>query len=310
MADFTTNMTSTASIDDSIILAYDQQFLITVGQENVMDNLVQKRVEIGAKSIQMTKYSRLGLATTPLTETEDLTSESLSDTQILLTPQEYGNVVTKTSLASLQSGGKIDLAIPQLIGINAASTMDKLAILALDAASNTYIVEGTAAGSVAATQVADRKFFNYFYNKLARKNVATFQGGFYAAVLHDDVIADIRENDASGSWIDVSKYAATTELLTNEVGVFCGFKIIRNNHATFGDQTGSGTVDLYNCYFMGNNALGKATSKPVGLTFTGPFDKLGRFVNIGWYTATQYKIIDTDAVWLGRVASSKGLNSA
>ena len=310
MADFTTNMTTTASIDDSIVLAYDQQFLITVGQENVMDNLVQKRVDIGAKSIQMTKYSRLGLATTPLSETEDLTSESVADSQILLTPAEYGNVVTKTSLASLQTGGKIDLAIPQLIGLNAAATMDKLAILALDNATNNYIVGGKAAGSVAATDVANRAFFNYFYNKLARANVGTFQGGFYAAVLHDDVIADIRESADSGSWIDVSKYASTTELLTNEVGVFCGFKIIRNNQATFADQTGSGTVDLYNCYFMGNNGLGKATSLPLRMTVTGPYDKLNRFLNMGWYTVTQYKIIDNDAVWVGKVASSKGANAA
>lgn len=309
MADFTTTMTTTSTIDDSIVLAYDQQFLIAVGQENVMDSLVQHQVDIGAKSIQMTKYSRLGLATTPLTETEDLTSVAVADSQILLTPVEYGNVVTKTSLASLQSGGKIDLAIPQLVGINAAATTDKLAVLALDAASNGYVVGGKAAADVLSTDVANRTFFNYFYNKLARANVQKFNGD-YIAVCHDDVIADLRADTTTGSWIDVNKYSNLTEIVNGEVGMFAGFRVVRNNQATYADQTGAGTVDLYNCYFMGANALGKATSRPLGMTFTGPFDKLGRFVNVGWYGVFQYKIIDTDAVWLGKCASSVGANAA
>jgi N4-gp56 family major capsid protein len=309
MAAFTSVMSTTSTLDDSIVLAYDQSFLVSVGNNNVMDNLVQKKVDIGAKSIQLTKYNRLAVSTTPLTETDDLDSVAVTDTPVLLTPQEFGNVVTKTSLASLQSGGKIDLAIPQLVGLNAAATLDKLAVLALDAASNTYVVGGKAAGSVLATDVADRKFFNYFYNKLARNNVPKF-GADYIAVLHDDVINDLRSDTTTGSWIDVSKYQGLTEIVQNEVGMFAGFRIVRNNQATYGDQTGTGTVDLYNCYFLGANALGKATSAPLRMTFTGPFDKLGRFVNIGWYTTTQYKIVDTDGVWLGVVASSVGNNAA
>lgn len=306
---FTTTMSTTSTLDDSIVLAYEQSFLIAVGQDNVMDNLVQSKTDIGAKSIQLTKYNRLSIATTPLTEIEDVTSEAVTDTSVILTPAEYGNVVTKTSLASLQTGGKIDLAIPQLVGINAATTLDKLAILALDAASNSYVVSGKAATAVLASDVADRKFFNYFYNKLARANVQKFNGD-YIAVLHDDVIADLRADTTTGSWIDINKYSNLTEIVNGEVGMYAGFRIVRNNQATYGDQSGAGTVDLYNCYFMGANALGKATSRPLGMTYTGPFDKLGRFVNIGWYTTTQYKIIDTDAVWLGMVASSVGANAA
>jgi N4-gp56 family major capsid protein len=309
MADFTTVMSTTATLDDSIVLAYEQSFLVQVGADNVMDSLVQMKTDIGAKSIQLTKYNRLGLATTPLTETEDLASVAVTDTNIILTPKEYGNVVTKTALASLQSGGKIDLAIPQLVGINAAGSMDKLAIQALDASSNGYIVGGKAAGDVLATDVANRTFFNYFYNKLARANVAKF-GGDYIAVLHDDVIADLRADVTTGSWIDVNKYSNVTDIVNGEVGRFAGFRIVRNNQATYADQAGAGTVDLYNCYFFGANALGKAVSRPTSLTITGPFDKLARFANIGWFGVFDYKIIDQDAVWLGKCASSVGANAA
>ena len=309
MADFTANISSTAVLDDSIVLAFEQAFLVQVGQDDIMDSIVQHQVDLNAKSIQLTKYARLAPATTPLTETEDATSSLLADSQILITPKEYGNVVTTTKLASLQTGGKVDLAAAQVLGLNAAETSNKLATLALDASTNAYIIGGTAAGSVAANQVANRTFFNYFYNKLARSSVQKI-GGEYVAILHDDVIADLRADTTTGSWIDVNKYSNVVEVLNGEVGMFAGFRVIRNNAATFADQTGSGTVDLYNSYFLGANALGKGTSVPVRPTFTGPFDKLGRFVNVGWYGVYEYKIIDTDAVWLGQCASSVGANAA
>ena len=42
--------------------------------------------------------------------------------------------------------------------------------------------------------------------------------------------------------------------------------------------------------------------------FAGPFDKLNRFVNIGWKGALEYKIVDDDALILGTCASSVGAN--
>ena len=308
MAAFTTNLTGTTQLDDSIVLAFAQSYLVAVGQNNVLDQFVQYKEDIGAKSIQLTKYARLAKATTPLTETDDLTSVALSDTQILLTPAEYGNVVTTTALANLQSGGKADLAAAQLVGLNHGDTMDQLAINALDAASNTYVIGGTAEGSVTAGQVASDVFLNYFYNKLARASVPMINGS-YVMVAHDDVIADLRAATAVGSWNDVTKYATPETALANEVGMYKGFRVVRDNNATFADQTGAGTVDLYNSYFFGANALGKATSQTGQLVISGPFDKLGRFINIGWKETSTYKIIDTDSVWLGKTASSVGSNT-
>lgn len=306
---FTTNLSGVTEVDDSIILAYDQAYLVAVGQDNVMDQFVSRRTQIGAKSIALPKYARLAAATTPLTETEDVTSAALSDTGIVLTPAEYGNVVTKTNLASLQTGGTIDMAAAQLVGMNHGLTMDVLAIQAMDASTNSYVIGGTAEGSVTSGQVASDVFLNYFYNKLARASVPMINGS-YVMVAHDDVIADLREATGTGSWVDVSKYATPETVLMNEVGMYKGFRVVRDNNATFADQTGAGTVDLYNSYFFGFNALGKATSQEGRMVATGPFDKLNRFVNLGWYEVSKFGIIDQDALWLGKSASSKGANAA
>ena len=76
---FITNMSGVSDVDDSIILAYDQSYIIAHDQNNVMDQFVQYKEDIGAKSITLPKFSRLAVATTPLSESEDAAGAALSD---------------------------------------------------------------------------------------------------------------------------------------------------------------------------------------------------------------------------------------
>lgn len=306
---FTVNLSGTAEVDDSIVELYDQAFIIAQEQEQVMDQFVTYKRDIGAKSISMPKYAQLALATTPLVETDDVTSEAMADTPIVFTPAEHGNVVTRTMLASLQTGGKIDLAAARLVGLNGQRTYDKLAILALDASANLLTPGGTAVGSLLATDVMSPTVLNLGYNKLARQSVAPLPEGMFAAVMHDDVIHDLRNGAGAGSWVDINKYARPETVLRNEVGMLNGFRIVRDNHSTIEVDAGNaGTVDVYSTYLIAANGLGKAESMPMEMRITGPFDKLARFVNMGWYGVVKYGIVDTQAVYKIKTASSVGVN--
>ena len=309
MADFTTVMTSVANVDDSIILEFDQQFIIANAQEQIMDQFVSYKKSIGAKSIELPRYAQLALATTPLTDKEDPVSEALVDTSVILTPAEHGNVVTTTKLANVQTGGTSDRAAARLVGINSGRTQDKLAILAMDASSNELFPGAVATeAALVAGDIAADELLNRAYNKLARRSVAGVVGGDFVMVAHDDVIHDIRASSAAGSWLDVNKYALPGEVLKNELGMYRGFRIVRDNHATIGVDAGAGTVDSYRSYFMGFNALGKAESQTAQLKMTGPFDKLARFINLGWVGCLQYLIVEQDALEVGVTASSVGAN--
>lgn len=305
---FTTNMTAVAQVDDSLILEYDKQFIIAHAQEQVMDQFVSYKRQIDAKSIEFPKYAQLTLQTSSLTEDADVTSEALSDSQIILTPAEYGNVVTTTKLANLQSGGRADLAAARLAGINMGRSLDKLAVLAAEGSANELTVAASEAATVA-TDVMTVSFLNQLYNKLARASVPGLSDGMYVAVMHDDVIHDLRDSAGSGSWQDISKYQRSEEILKNEVGMIAGFKIIRDNNVTINTDAGSTTVDTYHTLCLGFNALGKAESSPAKMVISGPFDKLSRFVNIGWHACVDYGIVDQDALWIGTTASSVGANT-
>lgn len=308
---FTTNLSGTAQVDDSIVTLYDQAFITEVAQNDVMDPFITVIKRINAATVKFPRYTQLAIPAASLTETDDVTSEAIADTGIILTPVEEGNVVTKTELASLQTGGVIDLVIPQLVGMNAAATSNLRATNALLASSNVLTPGGVALASLAATDVLSGTFLNKLYNKLSRKGngIATIVGS-YVLFAHDDVIADLRADTAVGSWVDVSKYSLPGQVFANEVGMYKGFRIIRNNALVGVDQAGAGTVDVYPIIALGFNGLGKAVSREVEMRATGPFDKLARFVNMGWYGVYKYGIVEADAVWVGYVASSLGNNAA
>lgn len=305
---FTTNLSGTAELDHSIILEFDKQFIVAAAEEGVMEQLVSYKKQVDAKSIAFPKYSQLTLATTALTETDDVTSEAMADVQVLLQPAEHGKVVTTTKLANLQTGGVADLAAAKLVGINMGRTQDKLAILAAEGSANSLTVDGGAESALDATDVMTVTFLNVLYNKLARASVAPLSDGMYVAVLHDDVIHDLRNSAGSGSWQDINKYKNPEMILRNEVGMIAGFKILRDNNITISADAGASAVDTYKTICLGFNALGKAVSKDPGMVLSGPFDKLGRFLNVGWHGCFKYGIVDQDALWVGITASSVGAN--
>lgn len=302
---YTLNMTGTAEVDDSIVKAYDRAFIIANQQDNIFtpeSGLIAYQQEIGAESISLTRYATLTAKTTPLTEKDEASASQMSDTTISFTPAEYGDVITTTALANLQSGGKVNMAAGQLIGKSLALTQNELAIAALEASTNVYNIGGTAIGSLTSSDVMTANHLNTMYNKLARANVPTI-GGYYVAIMHDDVIHDLRVS--SGDWMEVSKYTQPEMVFRNEVGALRGFRIIRNNSVSSSAAgAGSPQETVYKTSFMGYNGLGMVESQMPVMTVTGPFDNLARFVNIGWYGVFKYGIVEPDAVWVSNSASS------
>lgn len=309
MAAFTLNMTGSVEVDASVKTDYTSEFILAYQQSNVMDQFVEFNADIGAKSISFPRYASLGDATTPLTEKDDITSEAMVDSEVILTPLEYGNAVTKTRLADLQTGGRAGRGAVALVAQNMGKTMNVLGIRSLEATTN-VITSNTNEAAITAGDIITPELLNTMYNKMARASVPTHSAtGHYVAFMHDDVIHDLRNAVDAGSWVDVSKYAGREEILRNEVGMFKGFRIVRNNDCLLTADGGSTTVDTYHSSFIGFNAFGKADSQSAALTMTGPFDKLGRFINIGWYGVTAYKIIESDAAWKLITSSSVGVNA-
>lgn len=308
---FTTTMTGVGDITGEVTEELITQFELAFAQENVVDAFVERKHEINAKSISFPIFDQLALITSALTEDADAASVAMGDSLVTLTPLEYGNVVTNTALANLHTGGQAGMAAMRLIGSNMAQSMNKIATLKLETSTNIkYVNDRANKAAIVAGDIMDATTLNAVYNKLARANVPVHPVvGTYVAFMHDDIIHDIRAGSAAGSWTDVNKYANELPVLTNEVGMYKGFRVVRNNHCLIDADAGTGNVDVYTSSFIGGNALGLAESVMPQIRVTGPFDKLGRFVNVGWYAVRAYGLIQTSASWVVNSSSSVGDNA-
>lgn len=307
---FRSDLTSTSQVDHSLVSLYSSAFFLASQPNRVAESCVSMTQSIpGAKIVYFTKYASLSTSTSALTETNDVTAQQMSDSQITFTIAEHGEAIALTEFAEAVSGGKVDLAAAQLLGNNAGDTMDKLAIAALDASGSTVIYPNavSAVTGLSTADVLDKTFANRLYNKLSRTNTPKM-GGFYIGLIHPDCAFDLIDSVGTGSWVDVSKYANPASVLQNEIGTFAGIRWIQDGNATISSDA-NGTIDAYTINVVGFNALGKAEHGPLQAVMTPATDPLQRFPYLGWKWRGVYDTIDSSNQIIGKCASSVGSNS-
>lgn len=307
---FSASMSTTTALADNLILLWKKEFFISGADEYTkgLDSLVTHKDGFKGKTQSFTEYTKQTVITSALTEDTVATNVAMADTAHTITPAEYGNVVQTTNLVELQTDGQAGRAAVRLAAINAAESQEKLLILAGEAGTNEITVNATNEASTTASNIITPVLVDRMYNKMKRSGIPKIQNSYWA-VLHDDVIHDLRAGTAAGTWTDINKYDNSMEVRTNEVGMYGGFRIISSPLVTVNTDAGDSAVDTYHSMFFGFNAFGKAVSQPVALKITGPFDNLERFVNIGWYGVFKYGIVDSNALWILTGASSIGSNT-
>jgi len=308
MADMYTAITDAAVLDADEVYKFSNLVILAAQPELVADQLATVRETGPAKVFQFAKYATLTAISSAISDGVEVTSVALADSVVTITPSDYGNAVSLLKKADLDSGNKAAIAAAQLIGFNAGTSLDGLAITALDAFGGTTIYpnSASAASNVGTGDVLDKIFAGRLYNKLARANVPTING-MYWAVAHDDVLHDLRVDTANGGWSDVGKYADPQSVLRGEVGMFAGIRWLRSGNATVTSDS-NGTIDTYKINVVGYNALGKAEQMPLRLVISGPFDVLQRVIHFGWNWVGQYDTIDSANQVLGICASTVGSN--
>ena len=259
-----------AVLSDSVVDLMNQAVIVSGQTYNKVDAYATIRQDDMANSIAFTVFSRLGTATTPLTDGTEATSTSMTDTKVTLTLDEYGSVITSTSLANISSAGKADLASAELVGINLGETTDKLGINALEAGTNTIDHNGSFGSANLRTA----------YASLASAGIAKFGDGRYVAFMHPNNVSDIKS-----AFVTIAGYTSEQSATSGVVGALEGFTIVEDPNCT------EDTIVAF-----GKNALGKAVGLNPELRITDGADNLGRTVSIGWYGVMKYGVIDQNAL--------------
>jgi N4-gp56 family major capsid protein len=272
-----------------------------------------KKTELGVQpglTINFMRYNNLGSAS-QLVEGVRMETNALTASQFSITVAEQGYAVAVSELLLNASFDDVMASASRLLGRNMAQYLDESARNTLLTASSViygYNKFDTAVNTTrtvlspydkgTASTTRDGLTGNYKFTAalvkdavetLATKNVPRL-GETYVSFVHPHQSRWLRDDP---EFIEVTKYAAPGNFMLGEIG--------RLNDVVFIETTqvkkvlNSGSKDVYQSIFLGDNAFGHAISLPVELRDGGILD-FGREHALAWYAIWGLGLITDQAV--------------
>lgn len=273
-------------------------------------------------SVTFRLVTELSAATSALTEDQDVTPVDMADTTVSVTLAEYGNAVkTSAKLRGTSYVAPFDPIVANIIGFNAGLSIDTLARTAVAGGSQVTYVGSTARNLIGTTDTFTGNSARLANAKLAGGSSPHVVDGKYLGIIHPDVSYDFQADTATSSWF--TGYAGSSELdpiKRGALGDFAGIRWVESPravvNANVSDGAGTtGTIDVYETYVLGQQALAKAYSYtdgngPMPKIVPGPVtDTLRRFVPLGWYWFGGYARYREASIYRIEAASSIGTNT-
>lgn len=274
-------------------------------------------------TVTFTIFQNMAAATTPLGEAEDVTPVALSDSQVSVTLEEYGNATVTTAKLRATSFLPVDPVAANAVGYNAGLSIDTIARNAVQAGTNVIYATGGATDPVSrvtinSDDVLAANDVRRVVAQLRKANVPTI-GGSYVGMIHPDVSYDFRSATDAAAWRTPANYVNPQGIYTGEIGMFEGVRFIEAPRAPLfanaSDNSGSaGTIDVYGTLIMGRQALAKGISlggeygAQPSVVYGTVTDILKRFRPVGWKHFVGYGVFRQEALRRIESASSIGAN--
>ena len=326
MPDFYSNMTKTGnlSVDQT---AFEKLAYFALRPELYYDMFADVQATNATNpgaTVTFTKFADLAAATTPLNEGEDVTPVALSDSQVSVTLNEYGNASVTTAKVRATSFLPVDPVAANIVGYNAGISIDTVCRNTLQAGDNVIYATGGATDPTSRTTINsdDTLTANDVRRVVAQlrtANVPTVNGS-YVGFIHPDVSYDFRSATDAAAWRTPANYVNPEGIYNGEIGMFEGVRFMESPRAPLfanaSDNSGStGTIDVYGTLVMGRQALAKGISlggeygaQPT-IVYGTVTDILQRFRPIGWKHFVGYGVFRQEALRRIESASSIGANA-
>jgi N4-gp56 family major capsid protein len=326
MADYYANEISTSSLQTDQV-AFEKLAYFALRPEMYFDQFADVQATNATNpgaSIKFTVFADLAAATTPLGEAEDVTPVSMSDSQVTVTLEEYGNATVTTAKLRASSFMPVDPVAAQAVGYNAGLSIDTIARNVLQAGDNVLYATGGAVDpssrtTINADDILTISDIRRAVAQLRGANVPTINGT-YIGFIHPDVQFDLLSATDAAGWRDAYKYTNATPLINGEIGQIDGVRFIASSRAPLfanasNNSGASGTIDSYGTLIMGRQALAKGISlggeygaQPT-IVYGTVTDLLKRFRPVGWKHFVGYSVFRQEALRRIESASSIGTNS-
>lgn len=266
-----TNKTDSAGLATQLKTFYDRTLL-----QRMLPNLVyamfgQSRPmpQREGQTVSFRKFSSLSAATTPLSEGVTPDGSLLTSTAITATPVQYGDYVKVTDLVSMTSFDPVLTETAELLGEQAADTIDQLVRDVVYAGTTIQYAGGHVAREDVHTTLSAAEIalaVRTMHTNKAKKLTSIVNGSTgvgtkpidasFVGIIGPKTLYDLK-NDAK--WIPVQDYASTQALLPFEVGACDEVRFVLSHNAKVWEDAGAGSVDVHGTLILGANAYGVVT---------------------------------------------------
>lgn len=312
--------TTTTQIPSALSEYYDKLLLSRALPLIVHDKWGQRRdIPVhNSGTIKFRRYESLSADTTPLAEGTPPTAIQLSKTDITANVAGYGAVVEITDKVTLLNVEDVVSEAVELIGEQAANTLDQVYREVLVAGSNVvYANSKTARNEV--VDVPSTTDFDKIITLLKAANVKPFTDvipgadrynttpipAAYWAIVHPHVWKTLK---GLTGFVPVHKYPNPAAAIPGEVGAYENIRFVESTNARIwagagGSSTSvrntAGSANVYATLIFGKEAYGitnlqgngmKTYIKPLGSG--GTADPLDQKTTVGWKAYTVCKILN------------------
>lgn len=220
------------------------------------------------QSVSFRRFSSLSPAITPLTEGITPDGDTLTVTSLPATPKQYGKPVTITDLVDFTSFDPILAETAELLGEQAAETMDTVVRDTLFLGTSVQYAAGRVSRvTVAATDKLNATEIMKAVRTLQRNRVkpvtaildaSTGVGtvpvnGGYVGIVSADTLFDLKQD---AKFVTVEKYGTKVDLLPGEVGALDEVRFIRTDLAKVYTGAGAAAIDVHGTLIFGRDAYG------------------------------------------------------
>lgn len=317
MADAITT-TGSVTLDQT---AYDLAIRYPLRAQMFYDQLADvqpTRQSFRGATVIFNLMNEMAAAITPLSETVDVDAVAIGNATKSVTLDEYGNSVVTSAKIRAFSMVELNPAVANLVGFNAAISLDTIVSNVLMTGTTVTYVGQTTRAAITAANILTAAMVRRQRKALIRDNVMPKggDGTLFAAFIAPEVAYDLQSETGPQGWRDPHVYSKPENIWTGEIGAFEGFRFMETPRAPWLVNAGAtATVDVFATLFMGQEALAKAYSTEDGngprpRVILGPVvDKLMRFRPVSWYWLGGYNTFRQEALRRVESASSIGANT-
>jgi N4-gp56 family major capsid protein len=293
--------------------AYDRLLEFALRSEPLIRSVADKRPArqaIPGSTVVLQRYVDLSVATTALTETDDVDAVSMSTpTSVTITLNEYGNSVLVTRALELFSLADVDPAIANIIAFNLADSIDSVAMTTLRGGSNVIYSGSTATSTATITAAATLSSANVrkAVAKLRANKAVARKGSLYWAGIHPEVSHDLRAETGAGGWRLPHEYNSNENIWAGEIGSYEGAYFVESPRMYNALDGASGTNRVYRTILAGQQAMAEAVAEEPHVVIGPVVDRLMRHRPMGWYGVLGFARYREEALY--RIESGSSIAS-